>query len=337
MANQNRPTTFYWWDEELYDKLDEARQLHAKKAFKGAREILDEVLKQRPDNEEANLLLSRLYLEGDEDTKDAEAALFHAEQALRLEGGKSPIFLKAMAEALGTNNRAEEGVTYLEKTYEIERREEGKKAAEELIASYRIRFNLGQLWQFADESGRIPYESAQVEEIKQNLVNGNLSSGALCRKNRVGYFHPIKDSLVKAEGPIEVLYQPLRYHIARGAGVSGILAVIICLVAGFYTFYSYFDMELWRLVAFIVIYLFMWGSGVTLWKSLTGLLVLLLGCGILVALAWGRVEVGFLLGLITGFTVSLILSGLIGMIPGGLVGLLIGLIRSPWLPKLPKE
>ena len=85
---------------------------------------------------------------------------------------------RSLAEALGERGEAEEGVRHLERAYDLAKTGEERKAVGALLASYRTKFNLGQLWQFVNEGGEVFYESTDVEVIRARLLDSSIPRAA---------------------------------------------------------------------------------------------------------------------------------------------------------------
>lgn len=242
---------------------------------------------------------------------------------------------RSLAEALGERGEAEEGVRHLEQAYALAKTDEERKEVAALLASYRTKFNLGQLWQFVNEGGEVFYESASVKEIRARLLDGSIPRAARCRKNRVGEPLPIKDSLGKQEARIEILFSPILYHVTRGAGVTAVITAIVSVIAGFYNLGEALRMSFLQTLAFAVVFLLMFGAMAGSAKNKAGCLVMIV-CGfILIAITGGKINFAFLGGFLIGFPIGLLLAALVGAIPGALIGAVVGLLRWPMLPKLP--
>lgn len=242
---------------------------------------------------------------------------------------------RSLAEALGERGEAEEGARHLERAYALAKTDEERKEVVAILASYRTKFNLGQLWQFVNDGGEFFYESTSVEEIREQLLKGLIPRAAGCLKNRVGEPLPIKDSLAKQEARIEILFSPVLYHVVRGAGITAVLTAIVSFIGGFYNLGAGLGMGLLQTLVFAVVFLVMFAGLGRIGNKGVGCVVMIIGGFILIAITGGRINFGFLAGFAIGFPIGLFLAALVGAIPGALIGGLIGLIRWPMLPRLP--
>jgi|GEM_PF-4471614 len=283
----------------------------------------------KPDHWEAHLKLADIFLEnslkknsGYGAAEIKEKALFHARNAYEIAGGKQPGAVKSFSKALAVNQKKEEGLGVLEGAHGAISDEKEKQDIESFIDSFRREHHMGRLWQFFDHSGKLIFETIHINLIREKLINGSIPHYAMCCKNRVGERKIIQDLLANNEPAIDILINPVIFHVKYGAGVG---AVVTGMMTGlWYTgkflihygrelpgaFSDWIQMGLENIVAFVAAIILL---GIpTLFLSLA-LLAL-----VIVAIA--------------GFT------GLIGAIPGaaagGLIGWIVGIFRAPFIPKV---
>ncbi|MFC2151011.1 hypothetical protein ACFLSE_00670 [Bacteroidota bacterium] len=102
---------------------------------------------------------------------------------------------------------------------------------EKIIINRRIEKDLNQIWEFYDENENLFFTSDKINIIKGKLINGEIKSTHLCKRNHIGSFKTVKDFLAKEEKKIKYLYEPIKKY-RKTSLILGIIAGII--MATFY-------------------------------------------------------------------------------------------------------
>lgn len=236
---------------------------------------------------------------------------------------------------VSSNEAAREKLPYVERLYALASNDEERKNALFLVSEYRAKHGLGKLWQFFDSNNEMIFESTNVEEVREKLLDGTIKRNYLCQKNRVGDFLSINDSLCKEESSIELLLSPISYHVLRGAGITAVITVIGSFFAVFINLGLSLQMSFFQTLAFAVVFLIAIGSVGASSKNKGGCIITFILGFVLIAITGFTINFAFLGGFFIGFIIGMLLSALVGAIPGAIIGAIIGLIRMPFLPRLP--
>lgn len=195
-----------------------------------------------------------------------------------------------------------------------------------------------RLWQFADESERLLYQSTDGKVIRARLLDGTLPLTSLCRRGRSGEFKPISESIANAVDEVKVLYYPIRYHVERGAIMAGAIGALLALIPGTLIGARLLDTPVWGVVILYVV----WAIALLLVRQLfivaiVGWIVILIDRLVNLPLpsAWySGLEFG-LLALLYGI-LSLAAGALLSSPIGATIGAVVGRVRLPHLTRLPQ-
>lgn len=194
--------------------------------FTGAREKLEAMLQSEPDSCPAHRLMAKLYLDGGETVRDEKKALEHIRRAYELGGAEDPIVVDTLAQAMAANGEAEHGLRFLERLYTGTREFEAKGALTQRIIEFRTRHHLGHTWEFADSYGDVMFESKEIGEIVRAIKNGTVPKTALCKKDRVGEWRKVEETIALEYPEIGALFTQ-----KSSGGNSTVLYVIIAILA----------------------------------------------------------------------------------------------------------
>jgi hypothetical protein len=354
-----RPEVVNRYIAEIKEMLDEG-------AWDSARDNLEALLHNHSDDWEIRILLARAYFRDGKKKSDPKAAFKHLRRAIELGAPARQGIAEAAASILAANKAAEEGVVWLERAFDTLRSSKEREKFEKKIAEFRTENKLGENWQFFGARDELMLETDDIEEIRDKLVSGELPADAKCRRNRVGKPEPVSESLAGRESRIELLYRPIRYHVKNFGMVFGVIFSIITIIAmivavfvgagdAFTDFFKevgidWDGMSIWAKLAFVALLVLTAFMAFTL--NLPGLIVLyIVGGAVAAALTQGKFSFqelgGFMLAMVIGFPIFIIVSilalGIVavvgfvfGYVIGAPIGWLVGVIRLPSLPKLPK-
>lgn len=251
--------------------------------------------------------------------KMLEKALVHAEKAFGQKGLDVHV-ARTMADALAADGRSSDGLAVLERCFHKAQTEKLKKTFEKNLEKYRTCHGLGNIWAFFDPWSRkkVLFETNDSGEVRKKLLSGELPRDALCMKNRVGDIKPLEEYIACDEKDVKLLFFPIRYHLEQGAAVGFAVAGAVGAIHGGWWYLS-------RVIAGIP------GTWHDLYRSF-GLIMIL---ALLVFM--GPITLAFCLILLA---LCMAVGGFIYGIPGailiGSIGAIVGIIRLPWLPRLPK-
>jgi len=202
-----------------------------KRLFDNAKIVLAKRLRANPANLTAHYLCARLFLSNSPEHRNLAKAVRHAKRAIELGGENSPPILETLAEALGGTGEAEHGFHFLERAYTLAEDASSRTALEERIHSYRAQHKLAIMWQFVNEAGDIVFEGSDIEQICRAILREIIPEGARCRKNKVGEWKPIKESLALENKAVAAVYhKPLSYIVTMAPGF-GIISIALAVVA----------------------------------------------------------------------------------------------------------
>ncbi len=352
---------------EVFDGyVREIKQMIDDGGWKAARENLKTLLLDHSDDWELYILLARTHLEAGKKKGDMKSALASVRKAIELGASSTIDVATVVAEVLGRNGEAEEGVGWLERAYESLLSRSKREKLEKQIEEYREEHKLGKTWQFFGAHDNVIFETDDIEVIRDKLVAGELPADAGCRRNRVGKPSPIAKSLARKEGRIELLYKPIGYHVKTGGmvvgGILATAAVLLIIGAAFFGAFDAFTdffkeagidwdaMNIWAKIAFVVLLLLTAVMVFTL--NFPGLLLLYIIGGTIAAIltqgAFSFEELwGFMMISVLGIPLFIIAAGItlaivgfigfgVGYIIGMPIGWIIALVRLSTLPKLPR-
>jgi len=220
------------------------------------------------------------------------------------------------------NGSVERGLLTLEDAYGKSRDQKVRKTIENDIEEFRLEHDLGRLWQFFDRRGEMIFESTDIEQIRNKLIDGSLAYYLFCQKNRIGERKSIEALLAPEEPSIEIMISPIMFHVKNGAMIGGAITgglTALWFVGKFLIYYckalpgafsDWIHIGLQNIVAFVAA-------------------IILLG---LPSLFIALIILGLVIVVIGGVT------GLIGAVPGavagGIIGFVVSVVRMPFIPKI---
>lgn len=219
---------------ELDSELKEVEGMIAERRVREAHQKLTDYLAAQPSSCDAHRLLARVYLENNRELRDKKKALQYAKRAFELGGAEDPGVLEVLANALGANGEAQHGLRFLERLHALANEGEPRDVMAKRIQNFRVKHKLGDVWEFLDGLGNIIFESSNIEDIRKALENGSMAKNVQCRKNKIGGWQPIEQSLAVAHEPIAALYSkqtnPLLLYTVVGA-VAGLTVGMLLSIA----------------------------------------------------------------------------------------------------------
>jgi len=195
--------------------------------YSGALAKLQDHVATDPDSCGAHRLLARVYLEGGEGIQDAPKALEHVRKAYELGGADDPVVVDLLAQTMAANGEAEHGLRFLERLYASTREFEAKAALGQRIVDFRSRHELGHTWEFADAYGDVIFESGDIVEIARAIKSGTVPKTSLCKKDRVGEWRKVEDTIALEQSAIGALFKDAK---SGSSGPPVLVYVIITLL-----------------------------------------------------------------------------------------------------------
>ncbi len=156
-----------------------------------AERLLNMHLLQHPGHYAAHRIIAQLYLDAPAPFGSAERAARHIQSAYEKGGSSDPMVIHLLAEALGRTGKPDQGLSFLERLYSATREPDGRNALAQRVYDYRNRFKLGHVWQFADATGEVMYESSDPAELVKAVAREVVPRDARCRRDRVGEWQSI--------------------------------------------------------------------------------------------------------------------------------------------------
>lgn len=189
--------------------------------YAGIKDKLAQVLAEQPDSCPAHRLMARVYLEGGQGIQDPKRALDHIRRAYELGGAEDPVVVDTLAQAMAANGEAQHGLRFLERLYSSTREFEAKNALAQRIIEFRTRHKLGHMWEFADSYGDVIFEASEIHEIVRAIKTGTVPKTALCKRDRVGEWRKVEETLALEYPDIGALFK------AEAAGSRSVLLYVV--------------------------------------------------------------------------------------------------------------
>lgn len=146
---------------------------------------------QHPEHYAANRILAQVYLDAPPPLGNLQLAISQIRSAYAKGGAEDPSVIHLLAEILGRNKEAAQGLRFLERLYGSTQDPTARQALADRIHAYRDTFGLGHVWQFSDEFGEVVFETEERAEAEKAVAKAALPAGAKCRKDNVGEWQPL--------------------------------------------------------------------------------------------------------------------------------------------------
>lgn len=146
---------------------------------------------QHPEHYAANRILAQVYLDAPPPLGNLQRAISQIRSAYAKGGAEDPSVIHLLAEILGRNKEAAQGLRFLERLYGSTQDIAARQALADRIHTYRDSFGLGHAWQFSDEFGEVVFETEDRAEAEKAVAKAALPAGAKCRTDNVGEWQPV--------------------------------------------------------------------------------------------------------------------------------------------------
>ncbi len=175
--------------------------------FAEAESTLVAYLENRRDSIAAKRMLAQVYLESPPFLRNVNKALEIIRSAYESGGADDPTVTFILAQALAENNDSGMGLRFLDRLYAGTTDQEARHALEQRVNSFRAKYGLGDIWEFADESGEVLFETTESSEIVKAVANGVIPRTAMCRRNHVGAWTPLEESAAGMMPEVSALFK----------------------------------------------------------------------------------------------------------------------------------
>ncbi len=165
-----------------------------------AERMLNAHVLQHPGNYTAHRMLAQIYMDAEPPLGGLQRAVTQIRTAYEMGGAGDPAVIHLLAEISGRNGETGQGLRFLERLYAATDDHNARQALEQRIYDYRNRFDLGHLWQFADDYGEVIFETADPAEVVKVLRKETVPLNAKCRRDRMGEWQTIPQ-LIAPEMP----------------------------------------------------------------------------------------------------------------------------------------
>jgi hypothetical protein len=180
-------------------------------------------------------MLAQLYLDAPPPLGNAKRAAEQVKKAYEKGGAGDVTVIRTLAEACARNGDAAQGLAFLERLDAPDMEPEARGALAQWLFDYRTRFNLGHVWQFADDYGEVVYEASDHAAALSAFRKGAIPVNAQCRRDRVGEWQPV-EAVMAYESPeiakflgIELAQRPSKFFFAL---VALLVAAILLALFG---------------------------------------------------------------------------------------------------------
>lgn len=147
---------------------------------------------QHPEHYAANRILAQIYLDAPPPLGNLPLAISQIRSAYAKGGAEDPSVIHLLAEILGRNKEAAQGLRFLERLYGATQDPAARQALADRIHTYRDTFGLGHVWQFSDEYGEVVFETEERAEAEKAVAKAVLPANAKCRTDSVGEWQPVE-------------------------------------------------------------------------------------------------------------------------------------------------
>lgn len=220
--------------KEFSGDLVEAEKLLKRGKYEEARTALAASLARDPGRWTTHWLMARAHLEAEGPAQNIPAALVCVREAYELGGAEDPGVIATLAQALAANGEAPQGLRFLERLYDTKLGFEARAALAQRIQEFRSRHGLGHVWEFADQYGDVVLETASTADIAKAIRSGTIPREAKCRRDRIGEWRGIAESLAGESPEIAALFQDESGKSQTGMWiVIGVLCVVLALALAF--------------------------------------------------------------------------------------------------------
>jgi len=208
-------------------ELAPVEEMIKKGSYRDAEEILRIYAKRNPSSMIAKRMLAQVYLDDNSPVQNPSKALDLIQEVYQAGGSADLKVANMLAHAQAKTGNPEMGLSSLERLYETLGEMEEKRGLAQRIHDFRFKYDLGDLWELADQYGGVIFKSTDPDEVARAIVKGVIPLESTCRRNAVGEFKPIETTLAPLFPEVTALFKRKSRRWS-----PGLLALIILLILG---------------------------------------------------------------------------------------------------------
>jgi tetratricopeptide (TPR) repeat protein len=193
-----------------------------------AEKSLSRYIVRNPENIFAKRMLAQVYLDDGSPLQDTIKALDLIRTVYQEGGSEDPTVINILAHAYAESGNPEEGLEALEHLYTLLHDVEAKRALLQRIDEFRMAYDLGELWEFADSYGEIIFKSYSGRESVRAIMKGVIPLDTTCRHNGLGDFSPLATSFAPLFPEVAALIKSK----TQKQWTPGFIALLVILVLG---------------------------------------------------------------------------------------------------------
>lgn len=212
---------------ECPDELAPIKKMIRRGAYYDAEKALKAYIEQHPATMFAKRMLAQVYLEDTSPLRDPAKALPLIQQVYEAGGASDLTVTNMLVKAQAKSGKPDIGLHFLERLYASQKEMEAKRGLAQRIHDFRMEYELGDLWEFADSYGDIIFKSTNPEEVVRAIAKGIVPLECTCRLNAIGEFAPIETTLAPLYPEVAALFTPKTQQWN-----SAFLALLILLILG---------------------------------------------------------------------------------------------------------
>lgn len=180
------------------------------KDYGKAERLLNAYAEQHPTNMATKQMLAQVYLAEDSPVRDPSKALYLIQIVYQAGGAEDPVVNTLLAHAQAENGDTQTGLRFMERLYASVEDDRAKQALAQRIHDFRSKYNLGDLWEFADSYDEVIFKANNPAEVVRAIANGSVPLEATCRHNSIGDFTPIETTLSPLFPEVAALFKPAK-------------------------------------------------------------------------------------------------------------------------------
>ena len=214
-------------------ELAPVEEMIKKGSYRDAEEILRIYVNRNPSSMVAKRMLAQVYMDDNSPVQNPSKALELIQVVYHAGGASDLTVVNMLAHAQAKAGNPEMGLNFLERLYETLGEMEAKRGLAQRISDFRFKYDLGDLWELADNYGGVIFKSTDPDEVVRALVKGVVPLDSTCRRNAVGEFTPIETTLAPLFPELTALFKRKSQRWSLGLLALAILLILGIIIALF--------------------------------------------------------------------------------------------------------